>query len=346
MRVVLNNSFIRINNALTKIGDTVTQFVEPLGQIFRIVNSGNITSAQFEYTDINGELVSTIFLNPGEVGYILAQSGSLTDTEVSVDGNFTVTNLFITSSVDESPNFTEVLLTIADTSPWVKPEGVTQVIAECWGGGGAGGGSTTNGTGGGGGAGGDYSRGLYVFSSTSESILFFVGQGGVGSTGIGTDGGATSFDRIPLTTRIGNQAGGGRGGGNGTNENINTAGIGSASTTYAVTEFSSNPIDGVTYRGGNGQAGYGAFQIDSGGGGGGGAGSSKIGNDAVDNGIGGGLSTREFGGAGGVGNDGTTSTNGSPGSNYGGGGSGAYKVSGANRSGGDGAPGAIRIIYR
>jgi len=330
MGVVINNSFIRFSDVVSFIGgSSSSQVAEPIGQIFRVANTTSISAGEYVYTNINGNSTSTGNIIPGEFTYILTQSGSATDVPNQF-GLFTITNLLITASVDETPTFTEELITTVGSGTWTKPAGVTEVIVECWGGGGAGGGATDADSGGGGGAGGQYARKLILYNSTQQSISYSVAQSVTGIIGNGSIGNDTTWDTNVVVAK------GGAGGQTSQGSGINFISEGGAGSTL-------NGIGDVVYAGGTGGTGVflGLDSIAKGGRGGGGAGSSEsVLNAAPTGGV-------EFGGNGG--NEiqiNSSAVVGNNGSNYGGGGSGAAKISGPNRSGGAGAQGLIRIIYR
>ncbi|MFC4263959.1 beta strand repeat-containing protein, partial [Ferruginibacter yonginensis] len=202
--------------------------------------------------------------------------------------------------------------TFTSSGSWTCPVGVTSVFIETWGGGGAGGGiSGAAGAAGGGGGGGYTKNFMTVVPNTSYN--FIVGTGGIAGTGVGGDGGASSFDG-KFT------ANGGTGGGTGPS---GAAGVGGT---------------GADYNGGNGFAGTSGTRA---GAGGGGAGSSANGGNAAN--TTGGTGGTGGGGAGGAGR--TTTGGGAAGTTVGGGGGGAYASGASTQTGGGGAAGQVRITY-
>lgn len=295
-----------------------TSYVPSLGQIYRIYNASGALPLTFSYTKKDGSSATTDSINPGDHTYILASAGSLSDS-VTFD-QLAVTDLIITSDVEETPVFTEALITTTGSGSWTKPEGVTQVVVECWGGGGAGGGATTDGQDGSGGAGGGFARKFVTYSSPSSSINYIVAASVAGTTGNGDSGNTTSWATNVCIAR--------GGGGGAANDVFSSSGGGDAAT---------NNVGDIVHdasNGGNAFAGKSGNVS--------GAGGENLGSTGT-------LSRIEFGGAGGtrVGpGEGIPNSNGVAGSNYGGGGSGADRVTSTNRSGGAGAQGLIRIIYR
>lgn len=338
MALRINNSYFMVSNSSFRSIEPLV--IPPVGQIFRVVNTGTLTDS-LSYTKIDGSIASTGTITASGIKYVLALSGSLTDsTGVGGLNQLTVTNLLITSTVDENPTFTEQLLTTGFT--WTKPDGVTDVIVELWGGGGAGGGVSTNNNGGAGGGGGAYARKYIKYASASQNIGYTVGSGGVGSTGAGGNGSASSWEISVLA-----YAQPGFGGG------ANLAGSG------GTPGLASACVGDILYDGGTSTAGvyvpagFNPEQLYAGAGGGG-AGSVGPGNGAFyspyglgDASMHGGIAKVEYGGNGGEILGYVPSNNtGVAGSNYGSGGSGAMKISGPARAGGNGTQGLIRIIYR
>jgi hypothetical protein len=319
MSTRLNNVFFRLNGASYRGGSIYTA-PSFLGQIYRVVNTGGTTDS-LTYTKIDGSTASTGNLTNTQITYVLALSGSLSDsTGVGSGGQLTVTNLLITSSVDETPTFTEQVITTTGAGTFTKPLGVTQVIVECWGAGGAGGGSSVNDTGGGGGGGGQYSRKYLTYTSPSIGISYSVGAGGIGSTGNGTNGGDATWD----TSTVIGKGGGGGGANNGSGGETNTL----------------DGVGDVKYFGVTGESGFFNPPNSVIGGAGGSAASSTSTTTLfiLDPEYGGFGASQIFVNSGG--------SDGNPGNLYGAGGGGAAKISGPNRSGGAGAQGLIRIIYR
>ena len=91
----------------------------------------------------------------------------------------------ITSSI----HYSRALFT---SGTFTVPDGVTELLVECWGGGGSGSGRVPNGIGPGGG-GGAYSSSL-VSVTPLEEIPYTIGAGGVGTTTAGNNGGDTSWN--------------------------------------------------------------------------------------------------------------------------------------------------------
>jgi len=315
---LINTSF-RLTNSIFKVGN-LSLSAPIVGQVYRAVTVNTLDA--LEYQKVDGTL-ETVNLAQDVPQYILAVSGSIPDnTQAGAFSTVTVTNLLITSSVDDFV-FTEQLITTVGSGTWTKPVGVTQVIVECWGGGGAGGGSTINGTTGGGGGGGQYSRKLVTYDLSQSSKSYSVGSSTAGGTGIGATGSSTTWE-----TNVVIAVGGTGGDVGGTVDQPAPGGIGNRS----------GSIGDVIYFGADGTAGSATFPdfVPFGGDGGAGAGSGGKTVELSD--------FKEYGGIGGIGAA-NSSANGNPGENYGGGGGGAVKVSGANRSGGSGAQGLIRLIY-
>jgi hypothetical protein len=333
MALRINNTSFKINNSSFR---TISPLIAPpVGQVFRIVNTGGTTDS-LTYTKIDGSTTSTGNITAGSITYILALFGSISDNSATgAGGQLTVTNLLITSSVDETPTFTEQVITTTGTGTFTKPVGVTQVIVECWGGGGAGGGVTDVNSAGGGGAGGQYARKLIIYGSAQQNISYTIGIGGGAGTGNGAAGGDTTWQSTIVVAK------GGQPGLTSTTE-LPSGDFGEGSLVGAVGD--------VIYSGGSGLQGnyFARSGLSYGGGGGGGAGSSKNGNQNTTGQLYlPGTDSQEYGGTGGTGTE--LDTSGANGGNaliYAAGGSGASKISGANRTGGNGAQGLIRIIYR
>jgi hypothetical protein len=213
------------------------------------------------------------------------------------------------------------------------PDGVTEVLVECWGAGGSGGGASgaalQRGYGGGG-AGGNYSRKEQAV--TSGNILYITApstnavketQGGTAQVKLNS----TFVSAFVIAT-------GGAGGAGGPNGNIGAGGVSS------VTGCVGDAIIG----GGDGGTGARNPGVGFSGGGGGGGGSISGGGDAT--GQTAGTGGEENGGAGGEGRAATA--DGLAGSIYGGGGGGGMSGvgGGSNVDGGDGAKGLVRIWYK
>lgn len=319
MGIKISNTRFIVRNAKVKTGSISLA----LGQVFRIVNNGG-TNESLTYTRINGYPTTTDTITSGSITYVLAVANSLSDSTYTINGttNLTITNLLITSSVEETPTFTEQLITTTGAGSWTKPLGVTQVIVECWGGGGAGGGATTDNQAGSGGAGGGFARKLITYGSPSENISYSVAPSVAGTTGNGATGNDTTWQTNVVVAK---------GGGGGSANSLNTGPAGIASTAN-VGDVVYNGQDGGfanTSRGGD-QAGSGGPSAGS-------AGIFSFANNDV----------REFGGTTVVGpGGGNPQGNGVPGNNFGGGGSGGYRTSTPSKSGGAGAQGLIRIIYK
>lgn len=308
-----------------------------LGLVYRVANTGGVAPASLTYTKIDGTQTSTNTLNPGDIQYILAVSGSLSDTPDagSIDpgaSGLTITNALITSSVEIDLVFSEQVLTTPGSGSWTKPLGITKVIVECWSGGGAGGGVTSNNSGGNGGAPGQYSRKLIIYpASPSTSVPYVIGAGGVGTTGNGPSGSSTTWDSTVVVT-----IGGAGGIANITDQSNNAE----ATTNGAVGD--------IVYRGSFPTAGNfipaGALFPGSpaeavGGNGGSGPGSSKNNNSTP-------TAALEYGGGGGSAQGVQSSgIDGQNASLYAAGGGGAAKVTGASRVGGNGTQGLIRVSY-
>jgi hypothetical protein len=228
---------------------------------------------------------------------------------------------------------------------FIKPEGVTKIIVECWGAGGNGGNGENSGIAGGcggtGGGGGGYAKATLFYSSSEQIIKYRVGQASGSQEASWWDdvgGPATQIGPYASPTTYYYKV---RGAG-GASRNIpiscfENGGEGGGNNTGA--EYNPNVGD-VIYSGGGG-AKSGASE---GGGGGGGAGSTGEGNyPSGGTGFSGrasGSATTEFGGNGGVGGLSTT-IDATSGLNYGGGGGGAKR--GSSSPIGYGAQGLIRL---
>ena len=321
MALRLNNSYFRVSNGVFRSVEPFNQVLQ-MGQVFRVVSVGG-TGGSFSYTKIDGSSASTSTLTTGQIAYILAVSGSISDSynNPSGPGQLAVINLLITSSIDITPTFTEELITTTGAGTWTKPAGVTEVIVECWGGGGSGGGVTNNPAAGSGGAAGQYARKYLQYSSPSVGISYTVAATRAGGQGNGTVGNDTTWQTSVVVAK------GGAGGiADGTTGAEVAGGVGSTT----------GGIGDVVYAGLDGTPSGTSFQ--NAGGGGSGKGSTGTG-------FAGGGAGQEYGGSGGSGAA-FTSANGDPGGNYGAGGGGAYTNISTNRSGGAGAQGLIRLIYR
>jgi hypothetical protein len=204
-----------------------------------------------------------------------------------------------------------ILLTQTGSGTWVKPQGITKLVVECWGGGGNAEG-TLGSVGSGGGAGGQYARSIISYPETELSIPYVISQ----------RASATSWDTNVVIAQGGASSTGGSGA-----AGSDVGGVGD-----------------IVYKGGNGGNQSGApFGTNDGGGGGGGAGSTNSGSSATSLAEGG--PTAEYGGAGGRGGiynqTNPTLNPGQPGQIYGGGGGGGSRF-GIN---GLGAQGLIRITF-
>lgn len=320
VNVSFNQNFTSTSGATNYLNSNGywTSYVPSLGQIYRIYNASGVLPLTFSYTKKDGSSATTNPINPGNYTYILASAGSLSDS-VTIN-QLAITDLIITSDVEETPSFTETLITTTGSGTWTKPLGVTQVVVECWAGGAAGGGASTDGQSGSGGAGGGFARKFVTYSSPSSSISYSVAASVVGTTGNGASGNTTSWDTNVCIARGG---GGGR-----ANDVITSNGAGIASTTNVGDIVHDASNGGNAFAGKTGNVS--------------GAGGISFGSTGT-------LSQIEYGGSGGttVGPGvGISNSNGVAGSNYGGGGSGADRVTTTSRSGGAGAQGLIRIIYR
>lgn len=294
-----------------------------LGQIYRVVSIGG-SGGSFSYTKIDGSTASTPTLSTGQIAYILAVSGSISDNynNPNTPGFLAVTNLLITSSnLSEPLTFTEELITTTGAGTWTKPAGVTEVIVECWGGGGAGGGATSNPAGGAGGAAGQYSRKYIQYSSPSVGVSYSVAATRAGTQNAGAVGNDTTWNTNVVVAK-----GGAGGGGNGTTGADVAGGVGSTT----------GGIGDVVYAGLDGNQSQVSFQ--NAGGGGSGRGSTGTG-------IAGGAAGQEYSGTGGT-SGAFLLSNGGAGTNYGAGGGGGYTNVATNANGGAGAQGLIRLIYR
>lgn len=322
MGIVINNASFKLRNS-TFIG---TAPVTPIGQIFRIANTFGVDSS-FTYINISGSIAYVPNIESGSVAYVLTKSGSQIELQGDNDvQRFTITNLLITSSVEQTLTFTEQIISTVGAGNWTKPVGVTQVIVECWGAGGAGGGATLVDTAGGGGGGGQYSRKLLIYPSAGSSIPYSVGAGAVGTIGNGASGGDTTWNTNQVVAKGG--TGGQADGSSGTPANGGSGDV--AGSVGDVIRFGG--------LGGSGTVGRGGVTAEDGGSG---AGSAADGTA----GFAFGTNVFEYGGTGGERVTGADSA-GFPGELFGAGGSGAVSISGANFSGGNGAQGLIRLIYR
>lgn len=318
MPISIRNTSFRIDGSKSSLSmsDGVTAY---MGEFVLVENTNQTTPATYNYVDIYNRSCSIQIDPTPQREILLVKSGSVADR---VNVQLVSIRMLITSSYFGDP-FNEFLDSGLGSQSWTKPDGVTQVLVQCWAGGGAGGGANANNNfGGGGGAGGQYSRKLLIYPSASQIIPYVVGNGAVGSTGDGASGQNTTWDVTKVVAL------GGAGGFSSTN--LGDPGI---ATDVGAT-------GDVVYRGNSGQTGASlAGPIARGGFGGGGPGSAQNGqgnNGGLDLGGPGG-SIVEVLSSGQIGNDGTI---------YGAGGSGAAKVSGANRAGGSGAQGVVRVFYR
>jgi hypothetical protein len=215
---------------------------------------------------------------------------------------------------------TSVVITKPGAGSQAVPVGYHTLIAETWGGGGGGSGGSDPQSDGAGGAG--YSRAVLPVIP-GQVIFYNVGSAGVGSTTLGTDGGASwvnpSANSQPAYSALNWSTMGALGpGGGGSNNGVGVGGVGS--------------VGDVSYSGGAG----GPANAGTGGGGGGSAGSK--GNGAT--------ATNQFGAAGGTpdggaGSDGIINSGGLSGTPPGGGGGGAFStVAGLN-----GGVGKIKLTF-
>jgi hypothetical protein len=323
MALILNNSFFKMSDASFALFKPESPSIS-LGQVFRVVNYSNNTE-NFTYVNAFDQTVSTGNMASEAKVYIIPKAGTLSDGirsgSVSTEA-FAITNLLVSSSVFTTPTFTEVLLSTPGTGTWTKPEGVTEVIVECWGGGGSGGGATNNPAAGSGGAGGQFSRKYLQYSSPSVGISYSVANIRTGGTGNGTVG----FDTTWNTNQV--VAKGGAGGLAEGSPGSEVAG-GAGSLTGGIGD--------VVYAGESGSPSLASSQ--QGGVGGRCAGPTNY------------FPSNIFAGSpeyGGIGGDAAafTSANGGAGTIFGGGGGGAWTNISTNRSGGQGSQGLIRLIYR
>ncbi|MBM6499937.1 T9SS sorting signal type C domain-containing protein [Flavobacterium macrobrachii] len=239
--------------------------------------------------------------------------------------------------------------TTAGSYTWRCPADVTSVTVECWGGGGGGGGNggpaTSNHSRGGGGAGGGYvKRTTYtVIPGTVYSINVgsagSAGSAGNSSTagGDGGEGGASWFETSSTIVAVGGN--GGKGGGitNGTHNGAGGAKKSSGNIGFDV---------GISYYGGSGSSGLGAFNNSSAAVGNSGAGGASAGTSA-DGGNASGITagTAVTDGVAGVGGR-NSSNNGIPGNAGGGGGGGGFRWSSTSgNSGGAGGVGKVVLTY-
>ena len=210
----------------------------------------------------------------------------------------------------------QTVQTFTTSGSWICPANVTSIMVETWGGGGAGGGGAANPSVGGGGGGGAYTLTGSVAVTSGTTYNYIVGTGGVGTTGAGVPGSASSFNAL-YTANFGT--------GGGTGAATATAGAGGAAGSFS---------------GGNGAAGSVALSTAGGGGGGAGSGANGGAAAAATGGTGG------TGGGGAGGNGRTTSGGvGLAGTALGAGGGGAFANSSTTRNGGNGANGQVRITY-
>lgn len=330
MPITISNTSLVVDGS--KVSWSIPSPVIFIGEITRVFNSSS-TNPTYSYTNTSGISTSSNISN-GSIVYFLEKSGSASDRVdffdiLDVPTGLVSIRLFITSS-ELGGAFTEELITTTGAGTWTKPEGVTQVVVECWAGGGAGGGSTVTNGAGGGGAGGQYARKYIMYSSPSQNISYTVGSGGIGGTGNGASGNDTTWATNLVVAK---------GGGGGTADivsELNPLGGGIASD-------STNGVGDVVYVASNGFGGYfdpvGAAGAAGTFGGNGGYCPSNAGPSGL---------YIEYSGPGATGVFVSTGgTNGLPGEAYGGGGGGAARVSsGPSRLGGNGAQGLIRILYR
>lgn len=113
--------------------------------------------------------------------------------------NFCVANIFAQTTTTLSTSG-------SGTGSWTVPCGVSSITVDIWGGGGAGGGDGSNNSIGGAGGG----SGAYVTSVITVTggvvYSYTVGAGGIGSTGNGTAGGATTFGSMLANGGLGGLA--------------------------------------------------------------------------------------------------------------------------------------------
>jgi len=192
-------------------------------------------------------------------------------------------------------------------SGWLCPQGVTQILAECWGAGGGGGSGS-----GAGGGGGEY-RNAYVSVTPGTYYTFTVAAGGSGGTGggSGNTGGLSSFAANGYTvTAYGGtgglgsyyrRGGGGNGGGGGTGTTGWSGGQGGPAYPYTG---GGGSCAGPAAYGNTGGGPYGATPPGGGGGGGGGSGPQSGAGSAGSSPGGGGGGSYQSGYAGGAGGSG------------------------------------------
>jgi hypothetical protein len=316
MGIKIKNTKFIVRNAKVRGGDISP--AAQLGSIYRIINNSNFEPLTFTYTNVFSQSAN-VSVSYGFPQYVVALSGSFTDGDIP-NSSLYVTDMFITSSVNTTPTFTEELITTTGIGTWTKPVGVTQVIVECWGGGGAGGGASVDGELGSGGSGGAFTRKLVTYTSPSANKSYSVAASVTGGTGNGPAGNDTTWETNVLVAK-----GGGGGAANDftTQTGRGLPGTGNIGTIIYESLGGSTPASG---RGGN-VAGGGGFCP-----------GSTNSNAGIEYG---GLGTLGAG-PGGAG----ANTNGLAGNNYGGGGSGAARDSTPSKTGGNGAQGLIRLIYR
>jgi hypothetical protein len=330
---ILNSSYV------FRDGGFISSEPVPYGSIYYVISLGG-TNDTLEYRKIDGTPTS-IELIAGQSKYIVTQYKYFKDSNAY--GNtkqVQAMDMFLTSSIDETPVFTEITLfpsssgdnTITTAGSWTKPLGVTQVVVECWGAGGAGGGSSKGGLTGcaGGGAGAQYARSAIIYPTAQQTINFVIAGDTIATDSDGRTGDDTTWNSTTVIAK------GGQGG---------TRARGSGAY-YANGGFGSilGGVGQVVYKGGNGVAGIEApiFGRPIAGGGGGGAASVGNGNDA--SGLSGGALKYWYGGEGGFGD---AATDGSSGTAFGAGGSGNGSFVSPNLGiGGNGVGGGIRLMYR
>lgn len=157
---------------------------------------------------------------------VAASSSVLSKLQVGSDGQLVQADSTSPLGVKWGTGGTQTSSTIAISSVWTRPTGISgtsKVFVQLWGGGGSGGNASGSNEAGGGGGGG-YQEGWFIASTLSASVLVQVGRGGNSRSGTsdGLTGGITVFAvESSLMTAYGGgggasdstSAGGGGGGG-------------------------------------------------------------------------------------------------------------------------------------
>lgn len=142
---------------------------------------------------------------------VASSSSVISKLQVGSDGQLVQADSTSPLGVKWGTGGTQTSSTIAISSVWTRPTGISgtsKVFVQLWGGGGGGGAGIASEEASGGGGGG-YQEGWFVASVLSSSVLVQVGRGGNSSRGIGGTGGITVFGaESSLMTAYGGGGGG------------------------------------------------------------------------------------------------------------------------------------------